>query len=75
MCHAYKDAEERVNQECDSVSLSNINQWLELLNKAELSKLCEYEAAAVMNSIVHTETQPEPDQLDGIDMRQVVKLV
>ncbi|XP_023169895.1 uncharacterized protein LOC111598734 [Drosophila hydei] len=71
ICHAYKEAETRVNQECDSVSLSHINQWLELLNTAELSALCEYEAAAVLNAIVRTEAQPEPDQLDGINMGEV----
>ncbi|XP_002007561.3 uncharacterized protein LOC6581839 isoform X1 [Drosophila mojavensis] len=71
ICNACKDAEVRVNHECDSVSLSHINQWLEVLNNAELSKLCEYEAAAVMNSIVRTEVQPKPAQLGGIDMSEV----
>ncbi|TDG50383.1 hypothetical protein AWZ03_003288 [Drosophila navojoa] len=71
ICQAYKDAEVRGNQECESVCLRHINQWLELLNNAELSNLCEYEAAAVINSIVRTEVQPKPEQLGGIDLSEV----
>ncbi|EDW69461.2 uncharacterized protein [Drosophila virilis] len=75
ICRAYKDAETRVNQECDSVSLSHINQWLQLLKSAELSTLCEYEAAAVVNALVLNEAQPEPAQLGGVNMGEVYGFV
>ncbi|KAH8302336.1 hypothetical protein KR044_005240 [Drosophila immigrans] len=70
ICQSYENAEQAVNQECDSVSLNNINQWLELMKKTELSTLCEYEAAAVLNAIRTNEPQPEPEQLNGINIRQ-----
>ncbi|KAH8408307.1 hypothetical protein KR215_002003 [Drosophila sulfurigaster] len=69
-CQSYANAEQAVNQDCNSVSLNNINHWLELLNKSELSNICEYESAAVLNAIRRNEPQPEPEQLEGIDMRQ-----
>ncbi|XP_060652028.1 uncharacterized protein LOC132788563 [Drosophila nasuta] len=69
-CQSYANAEQDVNQDCNSVSLNNINHWLELLNKSELSNICEYESAAVLNAIRRNEPQPEPEQLEGIDMSE-----
>ncbi|KAH8415648.1 hypothetical protein KR222_007387 [Zaprionus bogoriensis] len=71
ICQSYANAVEHVNRECDCVSLSNINQWLQLLQSAELATRCEYEAAAVVNAIVRNEPQPEPAELGGINMGQV----
>lgn len=68
-CHSSEAAEAHVNQECDSVSLSNINHWLELLKTADLSTRCEYETAAAVNAIVCHEPQPDPSERNGIDMK------
>jgi len=54
---------------CDSVSLNNITQWLELMKGAQLSDLCEFEAAAAVNSIIQNERKPDPKDLDGIDLK------
>jgi len=54
---------------CDSVSLNNITQWLELMKSAQLSDLCEFEAAAAVNSIIQNERKPDPKDLDGIDLK------
>ncbi|XP_017028045.1 uncharacterized protein [Drosophila kikkawai] len=55
---------------CDSVSLNNITQWLELMRTADLSNRCEFEAAAVVNSIVMNEIKPLPEKLNGIDLNE-----
>ncbi|KAH8369982.1 hypothetical protein KR093_001764 [Drosophila rubida] len=70
ICQSYENAEQAVNQDCDSVSFNNINQWLELVKNSDLSTICQYEAAAVLNAIRHNEPQSEPEQLGGINMRQ-----
>jgi len=70
-CRSSENAEKNVNQdELMSTCLRHINQWLELLKSGELSTLCEYEAAAVMNAIVRNEPQPDPAELDGVNLRQ-----
>ncbi|XP_016934477.2 uncharacterized protein [Drosophila suzukii] len=60
---------------CDSVSLNNITQWLELMKSAQLSDLCEFEAAAAVNSIIQNERKPDPKELDGIDLNEAYKFV
>ncbi|KAH8242485.1 hypothetical protein KR032_007729, partial [Drosophila birchii] len=55
---------------CDSISLKNITQWLELMGNADLSNRCEFEAAAVVNSIVMNEQKPPPEELNGIDLNE-----
>lgn len=65
------EAEDTVKMECDSVSLNNITEWLELLKTTKLSDLCEFEAAAVVNSIIQNEKQPKPKNLNGIDLKYV----
>ncbi|XP_030386073.1 uncharacterized protein LOC115632921 [Scaptodrosophila lebanonensis] len=69
------DAEARVAQECDSTSLANTNQWLELLKKADLAPHCQYEAATIMNAIVRNEPQPQPAELNGINMDEVYRFL
>ncbi|XP_017108986.2 uncharacterized protein [Drosophila bipectinata] len=69
------EAEDSVKLECDSVSLNNITEWLELLKAAGLSDLCEFEAAAVVNSIIQNEKQPKPKSLNGIDLKQAYKFL
>ncbi|XP_017081042.1 uncharacterized protein LOC108114523 [Drosophila eugracilis] len=59
----------------DSVSLNNITQWLELMNSAQLSDFCEFEAAATVNSIIQNETKPSPKELHGIDLNEAYKFV
>ncbi|KAH8380590.1 hypothetical protein KR009_011585, partial [Drosophila setifemur] len=68
-------AQESVEQECDSVSLNNITQWLELMKNAGLSHLCEFEAAAIVNSIVQNESQPPPENLEGINLKEAYKFL
>ncbi|EDV96082.1 GH15407 [Drosophila grimshawi] len=70
ICRSSEEAELLVNQQCESDSLNNINQWLQMLQRTKASTLCEYEAAAVMNAIVRNETQPKPEQLGGINLTQ-----
>jgi len=70
ICDSYENAEKSVNEDRNSVSLSNINEWLKLMKMSELSTLCEFEAAAVVNAIRRNEPQPEPEQLAGVNMRQ-----
>ncbi|KAI8040323.1 uncharacterized protein LOC128258809 [Drosophila gunungcola] len=60
---------------CDSVSLNNISQWLELMKKAQLTELCEFEAAAAVNFIIHNEEKPFPDELNGIDLNEAYKFL
>ncbi|XP_016971732.1 uncharacterized protein LOC108039297 [Drosophila rhopaloa] len=60
---------------CDSVSLNNITQWLELMKNAELSDLCEFEAAAVVNFIIQNEEKPSPDEINGIDLSEAYKFL
>ncbi|XP_017040470.1 uncharacterized protein LOC108087555 [Drosophila ficusphila] len=59
----------------DSVSLNNITQWLELMKNAQLSELCEFEAAAVVNSLTQNEIKPPPDELNEIDLNEAYKFV
>ncbi|XP_016966196.1 uncharacterized protein LOC108035202 [Drosophila biarmipes] len=66
---------EEMVKNCDSVSLNNITQWLELMKTAQLSDLCEFEAAAAVNSIIHNERKPAPKELDGIDLNEAYKFV
>ncbi|EDW73185.1 uncharacterized protein Dwil_GK17415 [Drosophila willistoni] len=68
-------AEECVDQECNSVSLNNINQWLELMKNMELTQFCEHEAGVVMNAIVRNEPQSKPEELNGINMTEVYKFL
>ncbi|KAL7733440.1 hypothetical protein ACLKA6_004921 [Drosophila palustris] len=70
-CSSYEKAQESVNEDRASLSLSNINQWLELMKVSKLSTLCEFEAAAVLNAIVRNEPQPEPEQLAGVNMSEI----
>ncbi|KAH8257223.1 hypothetical protein KR038_005944 [Drosophila bunnanda] len=65
----YDWARERV-ADCESVSLNNITQWLKLMRNADLSSRCEFEAAAVVNSIVMNEKKPPPHELNDIDLNE-----
>ncbi|KAH8338266.1 hypothetical protein KR067_005633 [Drosophila pandora] len=69
------EAEDTVKLECDSVSLNNITEWLELLKSTKLSDLCEFEAAAVVNFIIQNEKHPKPKKLNGIDLKQAYKFL
>ncbi|EDW93983.1 uncharacterized protein LOC6533561 [Drosophila yakuba] len=66
---------EEMVKNCDSVSLSNITQWLELMKSSKLSELCEFEAAAAVNSIIQNETKPSPEELSGIDLNEAYKFL
>ncbi|EDV51277.1 uncharacterized protein LOC6546085 [Drosophila erecta] len=66
---------EEMVKNCDSVSLNNITQWLELMKSSQLSELCEFEAAAAVNYIIQNETKPSPEELSGIDLNEAYKFV
>ncbi|XP_034656749.1 uncharacterized protein LOC117894021 [Drosophila subobscura] len=75
MVKSCEEAEAKVERECDSLSLNNINQWLELMKSTQLSERCEYEAAAVVNSILLNERQPLPAKMNGIDLKAAYKFL
>ncbi|XP_016997864.2 uncharacterized protein [Drosophila takahashii] len=66
---------EEMVKNCDSVSLNNMTQWLELMKSAQLSDLCEFEAAAAVNSIIQNEKKPSPRELNGIDLNEAYKFL
>ncbi|XP_032574393.1 uncharacterized protein LOC6605125 [Drosophila sechellia] len=69
------DRGEEMVKNYDSVSLNNINQWLELMKSSQLAELCEFEAAAAVNSIIQNETKPSPEELNGIDLNEAYKFL
>ncbi|XP_022217634.2 uncharacterized protein LOC111070900 [Drosophila obscura] len=75
MVSSCENAEAKVEHECDSVSLNNINQWLELMKATQLSGRCEYEAAAVLNSILRNERRPSAANMNGIDLTGAYKFL
>lgn len=66
-----KEAENYVYQECDSLSFQNINLWLEYLKKINVPEHCHYEAGVVLNAIANNENQPNPGEINGIDLKAV----
>ncbi|ALC43264.1 CG6685 [Drosophila busckii] len=70
VCRSYEQAEQRVNEECETDSFVSIIQWLQLMKKAKLPERCHYEQAYALNAIVHHEAHPEPAELGGINMRE-----
>ncbi|XP_018788914.1 PREDICTED: uncharacterized protein LOC108968968 [Bactrocera latifrons] len=68
-------AQENVHEECDSLSFSNIESWLQVFKKWNLPELCLYEPALVINAIANNEDLPEPKELDGVDLKSVYKFL
>ncbi|XP_002025407.2 uncharacterized protein LOC6600242 isoform X1 [Drosophila persimilis] len=75
MANSCEDAEAKVKHECESLSFNNINQWLELMKTTQLSGRCEYEAAAVVNSILRNERLPSEEDMNGIDLTAAYKFL
>ncbi|KAH8305208.1 hypothetical protein KR018_003029, partial [Drosophila ironensis] len=73
--HVCESAEESLRQDCNSVTLNHVTQWLELMKEADLPELCEFEAATVLNSIVRNEKQPRPADINGVDLKQAYKFL
>ncbi|XP_028896582.1 uncharacterized protein LOC105212919 [Zeugodacus cucurbitae] len=68
-------AQMNVHEECDSLSFANIESWLEVFKKWNLPELCLYEPALVINAIANNEDFPEPEQLDGVNLKSVYKFL
>uniref|UniRef100_A0A034WEG5 Uncharacterized protein n=1 Tax=Bactrocera dorsalis TaxID=27457 RepID=A0A034WEG5_BACDO len=68
-------AQKNVHEECDSLSFSNIESWLNVFKEWNLPELCLYEPALVINAIANNEEFPEPKDLDGVDLKSVYKFL
>ncbi|KNC34678.1 hypothetical protein FF38_09147, partial [Lucilia cuprina] len=53
-----KEAQNNVYQECDSLSFSNISEWLKYFETTGVSRECNYEPAVIMNAIANNEYHP-----------------
>lgn len=62
-------AQANVHEECESLSFTNIESWLKVFKNWNLPELCLYEPALVINAIANNEEFPEPDQLDGLNLK------
>lgn len=68
-------AQANVHEECESLSFTNIESWLKVFKNWNLPELCLYEPALVINAIANNEEFPEPDQLDGLNLKSVYKFL
>uniref|UniRef100_W8BT02 Uncharacterized protein n=3 Tax=Ceratitis capitata TaxID=7213 RepID=W8BT02_CERCA len=68
-------AQMNVHEECQSLSFTNIESWLELFKKWRLQDFCLYEQAMVINSIANNEDLPPPEELEGVDLKSVYRFI
>ncbi|XP_067644498.1 uncharacterized protein [Eurosta solidaginis] len=62
-------AQKHVSEECNSLCFKNIEKWLEYFQKRNLPESCLYEPALVINAIANNEDMPDPNELEGIDLK------
>ncbi|XP_065360590.1 uncharacterized protein LOC135954370 isoform X2 [Calliphora vicina] len=72
---AAKEAQQYVYQECDSLSFSNITEWLNYFQASGVSSQCNYESALVMNAIANNEYHPEPEAMLGVNFKAIYKFL
>ncbi|XP_013113963.2 uncharacterized protein LOC106091835 [Stomoxys calcitrans] len=66
-----REAQQYVYQECDSLCFGNINAWLETFKEMNVPANSFYEPAIIMNAIVNNEMLPRPEELGGVNLKQI----